>query len=191
MQSASHDIKANVPDISVASSRAAARAPGSARSGINTGPRVTEQAKRQHDIFGPAVQPKSPAAGAINRTGLEDEVKANMEAGFHADLSDIRIHANSPEAPKVNALAFTRGWHIHFAPGQFDPGTREGRQIIGHELAHVVQQQTGRVHPTGTIAGMPVNDNPALEREADAAGARVSNMTPWKKGRRVDSADVP
>ena len=41
----------------------------------------------------------------------------------------------------MRARAFTFGEHIAFAPGQFDTGTREGRALLRHELAHVVQQR--------------------------------------------------
>lgn len=71
-------------------------------------------------------------------------------------------------------MAFTQGEHIHFAPGQYQPHTAQGKRLLGHELAHVVQQREGRVAPTGQVAGMPLNDNPALEKEADDMGRKVS-----------------
>ncbi len=103
-----------------------------------------------------------------NTTGLSDGLKGKMESAFQADFSGVKIHTNSSNAVKVNALAFTQGHNIHFAPGQFNPNTSAGKHLIGHELAHVVQQRQGRVKQTTEIGGMPVNDNPALEQEADA-----------------------
>jgi hypothetical protein len=48
-------------------------------------------------------------------------------------------------ASDVNALAYTVGQHIVFGAGQFAPGTRDGQQLIAHELTHTVQQDEGGV----------------------------------------------
>lgn len=108
-----------------------------------------------------------------NRTGIPDAVKQRMEESFDTDFSDVHVHPDSPKAPKVGALAFTQGTDIHFAPGQFKPDTSAGQQLLGHELAHVVQQAEGRVQPTTEIGGMPVNDDATLEHEADVLGAKA------------------
>lgn len=109
-----------------------------------------------------------------NKTGMPDAVKQRMEDSFGTDFSSVRIHPDSSSAPEVGALAYTQGTDIHFAPGQFKPDTSAGRQLLGHELTHVVQQSKGLVEPTGEIGGMPLNDNQALEQEADAQGFKVS-----------------
>jgi hypothetical protein len=60
-----------------------------------------------------------------------------------ADFSTVRIH-NGPEATEsakdINAKAYTYGNHIVFGEGQYRPQSNEGRRLLGHELAHVVQQ---------------------------------------------------
>lgn len=99
----------------------------------------------------------------------------SMVPAFGADmLSNVRLHPDSPTPAEVGALAYTQGNDIHFAPGQFKPDTGAGRQLIGHELAHVAQQAAGRVQPTTEIGGMPVNDDVALENEADRIGAKAA-----------------
>jgi hypothetical protein len=104
---------------------------------------------------------------------LPQRMRSMMEAAFHADFSDIRVHQGAPDAKSLSALAFTQGRDIHFAPGQYSPDSLEGQKIIGHELAHVVQQQEGRVAvPQGQ--GAPINDDAALEAEADALGAKAA-----------------
>jgi len=108
-----------------------------------------------------------------NRTGMPDELKASMENTLDTDFSQVRIHPNSSKAPDVGALAYTQGTDVHFAPGQFKPESSAGQQLLGHELTHVVQQGQGRVQPTGEVAGLPVNDSPALEKEADEMGAKL------------------
>ena len=105
---------------------------------------------------------------------LDHDTQAHMEGTLGADFSDVRIHAESDHATEVGALAYTQGSDIHFAPGQYQPDTASGRELIGHELTHVVQQREGRVQPTGTVAGQPLNDSASLEREADEMGAKAA-----------------
>ncbi len=106
-------------------------------------------------------------------TGIPDNVQAKMESALNTSFSDVKVHANSSKATDVGALAYTQGTDVHFAPGQYSPGTSSGQKLLGHELTHVVQQSEGRVEPTGEVAGMPLNDNPALEKEADILGAKA------------------
>jgi len=152
-----------VPDVPTADHALQARQ----KEMIHNSPYMASQQKKIEGAMGSVVQRE-------NKTNLPDEVKSGMESSFNQDFSHVRVHANSSKAPEVGALAYTQGSDVHFAPGQFSPGTSSGRQLIGHELAHVVQQGQGRVSPTTTVNGMPVNGNPALEREADVLGARAS-----------------
>ncbi|HEU4882973.1 MAG TPA: DUF4157 domain-containing protein [Longimicrobium sp.] len=115
---------------------------------------------------------RPPSGGAP----LPGPVRARMEAAFGHDFGNVRIHHGGGEAESIGALAYARGSHLHFAPGQYQPHTPAGQRILGHELAHVVQQRAGRVpHPGGAV---PVNADPALEREADVAGARAVAVRP-------------
>jgi hypothetical protein len=105
------------------------------------------------------------------RAAVPAPVLGKMESFFGHDFSGVEVHPSSQRAPALGALAFTQGNAIHFAPGQFQPHTRRGQELLGHELAHVVQQRQGRVQPTATLgSGMALNDSPELEREADQAG---------------------
>lgn len=109
-----------------------------------------------------------------NNTGMPDEVKNKMERAFQTDFSDVKVHTNSEKASDIGALAYTQGSDVHFASGQYNPGEQVGQRILGHELAHVVQQREGRVQPTTQAMGMPVNDDSGLESEADNLGARAA-----------------
>ena len=103
---------------------------------------------------------------------IPDQVRGKMERFFGTDFSGVRVHVG-PEAPAIGALAFTVGDTIVFAPGQYDPGSPRGQQILGHELAHVVQQRAGRVrNPFGS--GLAVVQDHALEAEADRLGMRAA-----------------
>lgn len=102
-----------------------------------------------------------------NETGMPDNLKAGIEdlSGFSMD--DVRVHYNSDKPATVQALAYTQGTDIHVAPGQ--------ERHLPHEAWHVAQQMAGRVEPTTEVGGLPVNDNPALEHEADVMGTRANS----------------
>jgi len=74
---------------------------------------------------------------------MEPELRQDMEKRFGHDFSRVRVHSGSAaekSALEVNANAYTVGSNIVFGSGQLAPGTRKGRQLIAHELTHVVQQ---------------------------------------------------
>lgn len=97
------------------------------------------------------------------RGGLPAALRSGIEALSGMDLSDVQVHADSPAPAALQAQAFARGNEIHLAPGQ--------HEHLAHEAWHVVQQRQGRVPATGTAAnGTPINDDPALEAEADRMG---------------------
>jgi hypothetical protein len=95
-----------------------------------------------------------------------------MEALFGTDFSDIRVHVGR-EASCIGAHAFACGTDLFFSPGQYDPHSSHGQRLLGHELAHVIQQRSGRIrNPFGS--GYAVVNDPALEAEADRMAARVT-----------------
>lgn len=100
-----------------------------------------------------------------NETGMPDNLKAGIESLSGYSMDDVRVHYNSSNPANVQALAYTQGTDIHVAPGQ--------ENHLPHEAWHVAQQMEGRVSPTTNINGMPVNDNAALEHEADVMGEKV------------------
>jgi hypothetical protein len=120
----------------------------------------------------------APGAGALDlpTSGgqpLPEAVRAKMERAFRADFSAVRVF-EGPEAAAVGALAFTRGTNLFFAPGQYRPETAKGQELLGHELAHVVQQAAGRVQATQQAKGVAINEDHGLEHEADVLGARAA-----------------
>jgi len=97
-----------------------------------------------------------------------------MEDAFQEDFSNLKIRKSSEEATKMGAQAFTQGEEIHFAPGQYNPNSTEGQELIGHELTHVIQQRQGKVKSTTHAKGAAVNADPALEKEADVMGEKAA-----------------
>jgi hypothetical protein len=120
------------------------------------------------------VQRKSGTPGTIpneetkrpNKTGLPENLKAGLEKLSGLDMSDVRVHYNSSQPAQVNALAYTQGIDIHIKPGQ--------EKHLPHEGWHVVQQMQGRVKPTVQVKGVTINDDCALEQEANLMGGKVA-----------------
>lgn len=111
-----------------------------------------------------------PAGGG---TPLPTDLRTLMESLLGSDFASVRVH-QTPYAQAIGARAFTRGNDLYFAPGAYDPESPNGRELIGHELTHVVQQHQGRVPVTSQVGGAPANDDPGLEREADQMGAKAA-----------------
>lgn len=78
---------------------------------------------------------------------LPDETRAFMEPRFGADFGGVRVHTNSESAQlnrEINAQAFTHGQDIYLGADKYQPETDDGKQLLAHELTHVIQQ-TGDV----------------------------------------------
>jgi|GEM_PF-5592646 len=110
--------------------------------------------------------------GGVGGSALPEAVQRKMEAFYKTDFSDVRVFMG-PQASSIGALAFTLGSNIYFAPGQYNPQSVHGQQLLGHELAHVLQQRAGRVrNPQGS--GVAVVQDPHLEAEADRLGRQAA-----------------
>ena len=142
-------------------------------------PRVAQPAP-MHDISGVAIgetAQRKAATGtngaayrAPNRTGLPDRLKGGIEALSGMSMDHVRVHRGSSEPARIGALAHARGADIHLGPGQ--------ERHLPHEAWHVVQQAQGRVRPTMQLKrGDALNDDSALEREADAMGGLALRTT--------------
>jgi hypothetical protein len=118
-----------------------------------------------------------------NGGNLPDELQAKMENVFDADFFAVKVYENSSEAQDLNAIAYTQGNEIHFAPG-YDPFSGQSKEYLGHELAHVVQQKAGVVEPTHQERGHKINDNKALEYQADVASKKIESGQKF----RIESA---
>lgn len=111
----------------------------------------------------------APVQRVPNRTGLPDHLKAGVESLSGLSMDHVRVHYNSAMPAQLRAHAYAQGSDIHLAPGQ--------NRHLPHEAWHVVQQAQGRVRAVAQMArGVPVNDDPALEHEADVMGARAASL---------------
>jgi Domain of unknown function (DUF4157) len=110
---------------------------------------------------------ESAIAAARGRgAALDRSVGARVGAAIGDPLTDVRVHTDTAAAAlarSVSARAFTVGNDIFFGLGEYRPGTAAGRDLLTHELVHVVQQRGAP--RAGSLAVSQPGD--ALEREAD------------------------
>lgn len=104
-------------------------------------------------------------------------VRSKMERAFGVDFSGVRIFEGA-RAEALGARAYTQGTEIHFAPGEYRPESARGQEILGHELAHVVQQSQGYVGQTTEMRGVAVNADAGMETAADEMGAKAARGEP-------------
>jgi hypothetical protein len=94
---------------------------------------------------------------------LDASARAFFEARFGHDFSQVRVHTDARAAASaraVHASAYTVGRDVVFGPGQYHPARPDGRSLLAHELAHVIQQQNGLpVSQTGSMVIGPSHDH--------------------------------
>ena len=74
---------------------------------------------------------------------LPDDLRKEMEGQFHTSFKNVRIHTDKKAAEMceaIHALAFTHGYDIYFNDGMYNPNALSGKELLAHELTHVVQQ---------------------------------------------------
>lgn len=97
---------------------------------------------------------------------LPTDTQSQMESGFGADFSGVRVH-NDSNAVQMNqdlgSQAFTNGNDIYFNEGKYDTGSDSGKHLLAHELTHTVQQGASpnsntiqqKQVPSPNVLGMP------------------------------------
>ncbi len=137
--------------------------------------------KGAQDSFTPPTQQKA----------LPNPLQSNIETSLGQDFSNVGIHTNSQKAVQMNARAYTQGENVHFAPGEFNPNSSKGQNLIGHEFTHVAQQRAGVVKPTKVLQkGVSINDNQSLEREADTMGSKAAKGETVSKYRGAKASSI-
>ncbi|MBN2635898.1 MAG: DUF4157 domain-containing protein [Prolixibacteraceae bacterium] len=84
---------------------------------------------------------------------LDPNIKSEMEQGFGADFSGVKIHNDNESAQanqKIGAHAFTTGNDIFFNDGKYRPNSESGKKLIAHELTHTLQQGASSKVQNGT-----------------------------------------
>ena len=78
-----------------------------------------------------------------NGTALPKTAQTFFTNRMGYNFSHVKIHTDATanhSAKEVNAKAYTVGNHIVFNEGQYNTESAEGKQLMAHELVHVVQQ---------------------------------------------------
>lgn len=152
---------------------------------IHNSPRMVAQRHEMNTLFGGAVRPQR--AGAMpaelspaqreekpNNTGLPDQLKSGIESLSGMSMNHVKVHYNSDKPAQLQAHAYAQGSEIHLGAGQ--------EKHLPHEAWHVVQQAQGRVRPSMQMkAGISLNDDVGLEREADLMGDQA-----WRVGHTIE-----
>jgi hypothetical protein len=103
---------------------------------------------------------------------LEPALAQQFGSALGRSVSDVRVHTDHTAASltrAVSARAFATGRDIFFAPGEYQPHTASGRELIAHEVAHA-DQQAG-----APMSGPLVVSNPGepLEVAADQTAGEL------------------
>jgi hypothetical protein len=117
----------------------------------------------------PSLLPRGRAAAGGRP--LPAPLRARMERMLGHDFSQVRPIVGA-HVRALGARAFVLGGQLHVAPEEFAPASAEGQRLLGHELAHVVQQRQGRSRAPAA-GGLWLDSDPVLEREAESAGTRA------------------
>ncbi|HEU0298744.1 MAG TPA: DUF4157 domain-containing protein, partial [Longimicrobium sp.] len=134
------------------------------------------QRARTPERAGPGAAP--PSVHEVLRSPgapLDSSTRAFMEARFGHDFGRVRVHTGpraEASAGRLQARAYTLGSDVVFGAGAWAPRRDEGRRLLAHELAHVVQQ-SARPPTAGPLRlGRPGD---ATERAADEAAREVTS----------------
>ena len=126
-------------------------------------------------------------------SALPVSVRESMETAFGTDFTSVRVHTDA-RADSLNqslsARAFTTGRDIFFGSGEYGPETRQGQELLAHELTHVVQQ-TGAAQRalSPTVQQHGESDSLRLGRnnggKGGAKGKKVPAQTPQERAKAM------
>lgn len=132
------------------------------------------------------IQPKAISGdiGPKVPPDIESQIHAQSNAGqalpessrdffgarFGADFSGVRVHTGASAHQlntQLNSRAFTTGQNVFFKQGEYNPHTNSGKQLLAHELTHVIQQNGGAVQSEHDESG------PELQAKRDVIQRQV------------------
>lgn len=94
---------------------------------------------------------------------LPPSTRAFFESRFGHEFDDVRVH-DGPRAARLNrafdARAFTLGRDVFFGASEYRPESAGGRELLAHELTHVVQQRPRSDTGKGVVRRQPVGSEP-------------------------------
>ncbi|BBC26483.1 DUF4157 domain-containing protein [Pseudanabaena sp. ABRG5-3] len=78
---------------------------------------------------------------------LDPNLQTKMGQVMGSDFSGVKIHTDAQSDQlnqSIQAKAFTTGQDVFFRQGAYNPKSKEGQELIAHELTHVVQQDSNQ-----------------------------------------------
>ncbi len=121
-----------------------------------------------------------------NGQGIDHHTRTQMEGAFGADFSAVRIHTDARAdglSESLSARAFATGRDVFFRSGEYNPGSSSGRELLAHELTHVVQQTGDGIHRKMTVS----DPGDAHEVEADSMARAVMQQEHAPSIHRADA----
>lgn len=166
--------------------------PASHSSTQNLSVQRQEMPEEDELMMKPMVQRSSDERGMAASSDLEASInqeKGNgqplpatilqpLQNAFGADFSRVKVHTDAKSDQlnqAIQARAFTTGQDIFFGQGEYQPGSKDGQELITHELTHVVQQGGQQIANT---AGIQPSD-------ASESGEVIQRVRwPWGKNKK-------
>lgn len=155
-------------------------------------PECEEELQRQpieEEEEQPEIMTKSDAGPHAASSNLQSQLNASkgsgsplpkdthsfMASALGADFGTVRVHTDSKAAQmnqEIKAQAFTNGSDIYFNKEKYNPDTNSGKELLAHELTHVIQQGGGR-------SSSKAKKKETIESDAiDARKKKQSSLTP-------------
>lgn len=124
-------------------------------------------------------------------SSLPAELQESMGASIGADFSGVRIHTGAGAdraSRRLSARAFAKGRDLYFRDGEYDPGSREGRHLIAHELAHVADGGDG-LHRAFNAPGFPSIGSALSDADKGNLSNCVNTVVTTVDGAQVDQME--
>ena len=102
---------------------------------------------------------------------LDPTLRTEMETHFGEDFGDVQVHTDAASAQALDARAYTVGQDIVLGGEEALSTSATGKQLLAHELTHVVQQrQRGNADPSARVS----QPSDTAEHEAEGVAHTVA-----------------
>lgn len=139
-------------------------------------------------------------------SAIDSNTQSFMSSRMGSDFGDVKIHTDRQSEQlnqNLSAKAFTVGNDIYFNHGQYQPQSSGGKQLLAHELTHVMQQKSNirkkliqrvcdeETNPSRTLAVCPEGATDVgrqAQGQANALDARATAIIATATGAGENSA---
>ncbi len=121
-------------------------------------------------------------------TPLPKTTRDFMEQRIGADFSSVKVHTDTQSDQlnrSIQAKAFTTGSDMFFRQGAYDPNSQGGKELIAHELTHVVQQGAA------DIKGPSLQRHPSHAEEQEVQPQRIQRHPSHAEEQKVQAKRDP